>query len=311
MTRRGFVVKHTWQSVAAGVMGLCGVFMVAGVAQAQSASIASAHADVAAGVLTLDGDGFGPGMTVVLDGTELRAHLVNSHELTVSLPSLAPGSYRVYLQRRHTDVARFVIAIGAQGPAGPAGPAGAKGDPGLPGPAGPMGPMGPTGPQGSAGPAGSTTSAPGGLPGLSVVASNGQTLGTVVAVTKFSAFDPAVVARQDNGVWVAMLVDSETVQASAFPLMFKTLTCTGPAYAMAEGLPMPLFRMLQRFDPSSPNGFYPADPVQLQTFVAYSPSGDPAHDCQSTAGTGWDQPIAAGPMMTIDLTAFPAPYSVQ
>lgn len=310
------MVKHTWQSIASGVMALCSVFLLSVAADAQPVSISAAHPDTAAGVLTINGDGFGSGMWASIDDQEVKILSVTAHQLRVSLPTLTPGSYRLAVRRWYGrgDVARFIVVIGGgsgtQGPAGPAGPTGPMGPMGPMGPQGVAGPTGAQGPQGTQGPAG-PTSGGGGLPGFSVVASNGTTVGTVVGVTKLSQFDPAVVARQDNGVWVVMQMDSQTIQASAGPLMFLTANCSGQAYAMIDSTPTPLFRQVQRFDQDSPTGFYPGDPITSQTFVAFSPSGDIVNDCESTANSFWAQAFATGPAVTIDLTQFPAPYHIQ
>jgi hypothetical protein len=302
------VANHSWrQAVSAGALALFSVVLLSHAAEAQPAFIYSARSD--AGVLIVEGDGFGPGLSVVLDGFSMRVLSMTSHQIRATLPAVDPGSYRLVLRRWRVDVARFIVTIGAagaQGPAGPAGPAGPTGPQGLPGLQGPPGPQGQQGPQGD----GSVTPS-NVVPGLRVVASNGQAVGSVVGVTKFSGTDPTVVARQDNGVWLALMVDSSNIQGFALPPMFLTPTCDGPAYALAESSPAPLFRLLQRSDWTVPTGFYPGDPVTVQSFVAYSPSGDPVHDCEPTLNTGWDQPMPAGPLVTVDLSSLPAPYKVQ
>ena len=123
------------------------------------------------------------------------------------------------------------------------------------------------------------------------MSASGQTLGTIVGVTKFNGSDPATAVRNDNGVWVAIQVDSANILSGAFPIFYLDATCTSQPYAMAEnapGNPVPLFRALQRID-SEPVAFYPGNPVQVLSFQGLSFSRSPVV-CQPTLGTGWDAP---------------------
>ena len=140
----------------------------------------------------------------------------------------------------------------------------------------------------------------------------GQQLGTVLGVTKFSGSDPATVVREDNGVWLAIQVDSANILSGAFPVLYLDANCASEPFAMTENTPgtaMPLFRMLQRID-SEPVGFYPGNPVQVQAFQGMSMTGNPAA-CQPTLDTGWDAPVAAGPLKVIDLSNLNGPYTIQ
>ena len=119
-----------------------------------------------------------------------------------------------------------------------------------------------------------------------------------------------IVGRQDNVVWLAVLVDSEGIQSLSFPVLFKSASCDGQPYAIAENSPVPLFRLLQRTGSTSGSGFYPGNPVVTDTFQGYSATGNPA-DCQPTLNSGWDVPLPAGPLQTIDLTPFPAPFTIR
>ena len=58
------------------------------------------------------------------------------------------------------------------------------------------------------------------------------------------------------------------------------------------------------------DSYYAGNPMETRAFLAVSPLGQP-DQCQPAAGTGWDAPMLAGPLRTIDLTAFPAPFRVQ
>jgi hypothetical protein len=144
------------------------------------------------------------------------------------------------------------------------------------------------------------------------MSATGQPLGAVVGVTKFNGSDPATVLRNDNGVWVAIQVDSANILSGAFPIFYTDANCTSQAYAMAENTPpnpVPLFRAVQRID-SEPVAFYPGNPVQVQSFPAMSYTRNPVA-CQPTLGTGWDAPAAAGPLKTIDLSNLSGPFTVQ
>ena len=292
------------------------VVLLAQPASADWLAVTSAHP--AAGVLVIDGYGFRHDVTVSVNDVELKVLSVSLREIKVALPSLAPGTYRLAVRQWRNEVARFVVAIGESGPQGPqgsAGPMGPVGPRGVTGPAGPLGPQGLQGPKGDKGdkgdqgPPGRASQNAG---GLTVVSASGQPLGTIVGVTKFNGSDPATAVRNDNGVWVAIQVDSVNILSGAFPVFYLDANCAGQAYAMAEnppGNPVPLFRALQRID-SDPMAFYPGNPVQVQSFQGLSYSRSPVV-CQPTLGTGWDAPAAGGPLKTIDLSNLSGPYTIQ
>jgi hypothetical protein len=131
---------------------------------------------------------------------------------------------------------------GLTGPAGPAGPVGPQGLAGPAGPAGAVGPQGATGPAGLQGPQGLTgvqglkgdTGPAGPAGGLSVFSAAGQPLGPVIGLTKFTGDDPAYVVRNDNGVWVAIALDSTNILSGAFPIFYLDTACQTQPYAMAE-----------------------------------------------------------------------------
>ena len=245
--------------VAIGVTAVCAVLSLSRPAEAEELFVVSAHPDVASRVLRIDGDGFGKGLSVWLDGRDLKVLSVTAHEVLATLPSLAPGSYRLVVRRWRNDVARFIVTIGGAalsgtagviGPAGPQGPKGPQGLQGLQGPQGlqgqqgSKGDQGPQGLQGSKGDQGPAGPAGPGASGLTVVASNKEVLGRVIGVTKASGSDPVIVARQDNGVWLAIPVDSQTIQVFSYPVLYLSQTCDGQAYAVVESNPVPLFRLL-------------------------------------------------------------------
>ena len=284
---------------------------------AESLSIESAHPITAWGLLVINGSGFKPGTNVSVNDVELKVLSIKANEILAALPPLAPGSYRLAVRHWRDDAARFIVTIGEAGqpgPQGPAGPAGTSGPAGAMGPAGPQGlqglqglqgPKGDKGDRGDPGPAGA-----GG--GLTVVSAAGQPLGTVVGVTKFNGSDPATVVRRDNGVWVAIQVDSVNLMFQAFPIFYLDAACTSQPYAMTENdpsSPVPLFRSLQRIG-NDPMAFYAGDPVQVQSFQGVSMTRDPVV-CQPTLHTGWDMPTPAGPLKTIDVTNLSGPFTVQ
>ena len=269
-----------------------------------------------AGALVIEGHGFRKELGVTVNEIELKVLSINPTEIKAALPPLAPGTYRLAVRQGRGEVSRFVVTIGSssgdartapgpQGPMGPAGPVGAMGPRGPQGLQGLVGPKGDTGVQGPAGPAGG---------GLSVYSGSGAVVGSVVGVTKLNPSDPATVVRNDNGVWVAIQVDSRDILSGAFPILYKDGSCTGQAYAMTEnpmGSSVPLFRSLQRID-AEPVGFYAGDPVTVQPFVAYSYARNPTpSQCYASAQSdGWS-PSPAGPLHTIDLSNLGGPYRVQ
>jgi len=240
--------------------------------RAEQLAITSAHPDVAAGMLVVDGTGFRPGLSLALEGRDLKVLSVRPREIKAALPRLHPGTYRLVV-REWFESARFVVAIG---------------DTATPGPAS--------------------------TPGLTVVASNGNTLGTVVGVTKLFGTDPAVVARQDNGVWIALGIDANGVVPGSFPIFYAGDGCTGDAYAMFESNPAPLFRAVQRMTATDTTGFYPGNPPQSLSFPAMQiedPMNPGARTCVSPEAAGWGGSRYVGPLQTIDLSLHPAPFTVQ
>ena len=299
----------THRRLVCAVVALCTALALSPRVKADALAITSAHPDLASGVLVIDGTGFRSGLYVGLENYDLHVVSVNTHQVKAMLPaSLKSGSYRLVVRQWRDDYARFIVTIGsgsgATGPAGPQGPAGASGA------VGPTGPQGPQGAQGAQGPAGATTL----IPGLSVVASNGVTLGPVVGVTKFSGSDPVLVARQDHGVWLSIGVDTTGVIVGAFPIFYTDAACMGDAYAYFESNPAPLFRMAQRMLATDSTAFYPGNPAQTRSFPAMQiedPVNPGAKACVSTTAYGWGGPQYVGPLQTIDLSQFPAPLSVQ
>jgi hypothetical protein len=277
-----------------------------------------------AGALVIEGHGFRRDIGVTVNEIELKVLSISPTEIKAALPPLAPGTYRLAVRQGRGEVSRFVVSVGGggdarttgpQGPQGPAGPAGAMGPrgpqglQGLLGLPGLKGDKGDKGDQGPAGPAGTGAGAP------VVVAASGQVLGSVVGVTKFSQFDPATVVRNENGIWVAIQVDSQSILSGTFGILYIDSACGGQAYAKTEndnGRGVPLFRMVQRTDAEPTVGFYAGDPVRLQSFGSYSYVKNPgAADCFQTVpddavATAW-----GGPLKTIDLTNLAGPYRVQ
>ena len=56
--------------------------------------------------------------------------------------------------------------------------------------------------------------------------------------------------------------------------------------------------------------YFAGNPMETRAFVAVSPVGNPGQ-CDPAAGTGWDAPTLAGPLRTINLGGFPAPFAVR
>ena len=272
-----------------------------------SLSIAAAHPDTASKLLVIDGSGFKPGLSVSIDNGPIHVVSVTPSQIRATLPPLPPGSYRLVVSQWWDDDARFIVTIAGAG-TGTAGPAGATGPMGPAGPSGAAGPVGPQGPKGDPGPAAV------GIPGLKVLASNGKTVGTIVGVSKSNGSDPAIVATQDNGTWLALPFDTNGLIAMAFPIFYTGPNCSGSAYAYVEANPTPLFRMLQRLLPTDTTGFYGGDPVQMMAFpsmLTQDPNVPGSSLCATTASMGWTGPLWTGPLHTVDLSDFPAPFSVQ
>jgi hypothetical protein len=302
--------------VLMSLMTVAAVHLSAQPASADWLLVVNAQPNPATGVLVINGYGFKKGVDVSINGVALKVLSSTAQNIQVALPQLVPGNYLLAVVQAKVEAAFFIVTIGGGsgspgpqgpiGPAGPVGPAGPAGPAGLTGATGPTGPKGDKGDKGDQGPIGPT----GG--GLTVLSAAGQALGTVVGVTKFNGSDPATVVRKDNGVWVAIQVDSANIVSGAFPIFYLDANCTSEPYAMAENPvngAVPLFRMLQRID-SEPFGFYPGNPVQVQAFQGMSFTSNPV-SCQPTLGTGWDAPVAAGPLKSIDLSNLNGPYTVQ
>jgi hypothetical protein len=131
-------------------------------AQNANAQVAVSHAayDAGTGILTIDGQNFGPGVPSVFIGAEQETVLsATATTLQVQVAStLGDGTYLLLVSRgrQTSDNATFIVAVGAVGVPGPTGPAGPTGSPGPPGDIGPAGPQGETGPQGLRGDTGAT-----------------------------------------------------------------------------------------------------------------------------------------------------------
>lgn len=196
-------------------------------------------------------------------------------------------------------------ATGATGAMGPAGPAGAMGPEGPAGATGAVGPAGPAGPQGTQGPQGEQGPA-GVVAGLTVVASNGATLGTVMG---FTIGAPTQVALQEQGVWLV----GQFTQAGIVPALTYTLytgaNCTGDAFVAVDTNPAPLYRSLHVNEVTDTTAYYAGNPLQMRAFVSLSLMGQP-DQCQPVSG-GWADSLLAGPQRSFDLLRFPAPYSVR
>lgn len=273
-------------------------------------SIAAAHPDTVSKLLVIDGSGFRPGLSVSIDNLPAHVVSVTASQIRAALPILQPGSYRLVVSQWWDDDARFIVTIEGAG-TGTAGPAGAAGPMGPAGPSGAAGAAGPAGPQG---PKGDTGPAAVGIPGLKVVAANGKTVGTIVGVSKSNGSDPAIVATQDNGTWLALPFDTNGLIAMAFPIFYTGPNCSGSAYAYVEANPTPLFRMLQRLLPTDVTGFYGGDPVQMMSFpslLTQDPNAPGSSLCATTVSMGWTGPLWTGPLQTVDLSNFPAPFSIQ
>lgn len=253
------------------VLGFFVVVFAARLSRAQQLAITSVHPDTSAGTLVIDGAGFRPGVAVDLEGRGLKVMSVRPREITTSLPSLNPGTYRLAV-RESFETARFIVTIETVGGASDVTPA------------------------------------------LTVVASNGTTLGTLVGVTKLFGTDPAMVARQDNGTWVTLPVDSDGVRVGSYPIFYTADGCTGDAYALLESTPAPLLRMVQRMTASDTTGFYAGNPTQQLSFPAMQIEdfNNPGTKmCVSAPDYGWGGVLTVGPLQTLDLTPFPGPLTIK
>ena len=164
----------------AGILAVC--FALAGVAiraddEHGQLTVVSASVSADQATLTVTGSNFGPAPSVFLDGTALAGVVgAGGTSLTVPMPALGPGSYRLVVVRAAVHHGRghdrddddddggragaFVLTVGAVGP---------KGDKGDTGDTGAIGPMGATGSTGSTGATGVTgATGPAGPPALTI-----------------------------------------------------------------------------------------------------------------------------------------------
>ncbi len=283
---------------------------------ADQPAVTSVREDLARGQLVIGGTHFEKGVQVVLNTTFLKVVALTRSELRVERPDVAPGSYRLFVVPRRGAVARFIATLAGpatgNGQAGPPGPMGPQGLPGSPGPAGAPGGVGAEGPQGPQGPRGlqgsrGETGPAGTAGGLSVVAANQAVLGTVVSAAPGS---PTMVARLVDGVWVGIPMMADGVVAMSYYAFYDNPQCDGSAYAMFETTQEPLVRMLQVVNPGDTTGYYPGNPAVRRSFLWASVLGQPT-PCHSTASLGFDSEVLAGPLRTLDLGAFPAPFTVK
>lgn len=326
------------QRIARLTVTLCALLaLAASPAVAQQFVVFSARHDATASQVVLVGSGFRADMRILLNGAALANASVTSREMRAKLPALQPGTYRLVIDPKRGNPQRFMLTVtppamagsgvpgpmgpmgpqgpagpqglagltGAQGPAGPVGPTGATGAAGAMGPAGPQGvagPVGPAGPQGAAGPQG-----PAGTSAGAVVAANGATLGTVLSFQPGTAM---LVALQDQGVWLAAPVTPEGIQPTSLLALYGDEACGTPPFIPLETNPAPFYRLLQTTAAGATVGYYAGNPMETRAFVAMSPLGDPGQ-CQLAAGTGWDGPMLVGPLRTINLGGFPAPFAIK
>lgn len=330
---------HSWtRHVSAALLAS---LLVPGLALAQSLSISSAHHDPDRHEVVLYGSGFRPGTRVVVNGVLRETAAMTATEVHARVGDLAPGTYRVSVVGRYNELRSFVVAVegggaGGRGPAGPQGPAGAMGPAGPMGPAGGQGPAGPAGPMGPAGATGATGAAgpagpagadgatgpqgPQGLqgpqgpagsggvtPGLTVVAGNGATFGTVVGV---NLGGPASVILKDMGVWLAATVDVDGLNSMGSYALYLDGACATAPYVAVGGAAPPLHRPLVALAAGDPVAYYAGNPITMQTFQSLSPLGQPSQ-CLATAWAGYDYPMLAGPLTTFDMTRFPKPFTLK
>jgi hypothetical protein len=125
----------------------------------------------------------------------------------------------------------------------------------------------------------------------------------------FSQGSPTMAALQDRGVWLVVPVNPDGIVPFSLFALYTDGACGSTPYLPLDSNPAPLFRMVQT-NPGDSTGYYPGNPTVDQVFAAYSPLGRPDL-CQSTAAIGWTGPVLAGPLQTLDLSGFPAPYAAQ
>jgi collagen triple helix repeat protein/IPT/TIG domain-containing protein len=172
--------------------------------------------DDAAGLITINGSGFGTDIPLVtLEGVPVNVVSNNNTQIVVDLPAgTVPGTYLLRVIQQVAggpfggrSVATFNATVGEMGPVGPqgpAGPAGPQGVQGVPGPQGPQGIQGAQGPQG-----------PQGTPGI-------------VATGAFGGFADLIAAN--SGVYV-FIGPTATGGATATVTTTATQRLTGSAEA--------------------------------------------------------------------------------
>jgi hypothetical protein len=148
---------------------------------------------------------------------------------------------------------------------------------------------------------------PAGPAGLTVLAANGNTLGTLLA---FNPGQPSMVAVQNQGIWLVAPVNPEGIAPMSFYALYADDACAGAPHLPFDTNPAPLFRLLQVVTSGDTTAYYAGSHALLQTFRSLSVLGRP-DQCQSAAGSGWDQPLLAGPLRTFDLSPFPAPFAIK
>ena len=192
-------------------------------------------------------------------------------------------------------------AIGPAGPVGAQGPAGVAGPTGATGAVGPAGPAGPQGAQGAQGPAGTSPT------GSQVVAANGATFGTVLSFQPGSATLVGVLAQ---GVWLVAPITPDGIQPTSYLALYGDAACQTAPFVPLDTNPAPFYRLLQTAAAGDTTGYYAGNPMEFRAFLAVSPLGRP-DQCQDAANAGWDAAMLAGPLRTIDLAAFPAPFTIK
>ncbi len=139
------------------------------------------------------------------------------------------------------------------------------------------------------------------------MAANGATLGTVLSFQPNSA---TLVALQDQGVWLVAPVTTDGIQPTSYVALYSDAECATTPFLPLDTNPAPFYRLLQTTAAGATTGYYAGNPMETRAFVAVSPVGNPGQ-CDPAAGTGWDAPTLAGPLRTINLGGFPAPFAVR
>jgi len=270
---------------------------------AQQFVVFSARHDAANGQVVLVGSGFRADMRILLNGAPLPNAAVTGSEMRAKLPVLEPGTYRLVIDPKRGNAQRFMVTVnppatsgtavpGPMGPQGPAGPQGPQGPAGAAGPAGAMGPQGAQGPQGPAGASVAT-----------VVDAVGATLGTVLSFQPGSA---TLVALQHEGVWLVAPVTTDGIQPTSYFALYTDANCETAPFLPLDTDPAPFYRLLQTTAAGATTGYYAGNPTERRTFLATSPLGEPGQCQQSGIG-----PTLAGPLRTMTLGPFRAPFSVR